>query len=269
MPFGTPGASDTAPFFCVHPVGGNVLAYAELARLLGSDQPFYGLQARGLDGTVPPAESVEEMAAEYVKAIRSVQPAGPYRLGGWSMGGVIAYELARQLRAAGEQVALLALIDSYVPAVSVAKEPEPDRLQLALMFARDLMGASLADLPLDLEALTGMEPDAMLERLFQVAAEAGALPPGTDTGHLRALFRVFESNLRASRRYEAPATEGRVVLFKAKDDAEGLPEDGGWSALVGGALEQHLLPGDHYSLLRHPGVRELAERLREVLKSAP
>ncbi|WP_164018210.1 non-ribosomal peptide synthetase, partial [Pyxidicoccus trucidator] len=268
VPFGTPGTGGTAPFFCVHPVGGNVLAYAELARLLGPDQPFYGLQARGLDGVTPPAESVEEMAAGYVKAIRSVQPSGPYRLGGWSMGGVIAYEMARQLRVSGEQVALVTLIDSYVPAVSVATEPEPDRLQLALLFARDLMGASLADLPLDLESLTGLEPDALLERLLQLAASAGALPPGMDTDHVRALFRVFEANLRASRRYQAMPTEGRVVLFKAKDDAEGLPGDGGWSALVGDALERHLLPGDHYSLLRAPGVSELAERLREALKTA-
>jgi thioesterase domain-containing protein len=89
-----------------------------------------------------------------------------------------------------------------------------------------------------------------------------------DAEHLGALFRVFAANLHASRRYEAPATEGRVVLFKAKDDAEGLPEDGGWSALVGGALERHLLPGDHYSLLRQPGVGALAEQLREALKNA-
>jgi thioesterase domain-containing protein len=84
---------------------------------------------------------------------------------------------------------------------------------------------------------------------------------------MRALFRVFEANLRASRRYEAPATRGRVVLFKAKDDAQGLPDDGGWSALVGETLERHLLPGDHYGLLRAPGVRDLAELLREALKT--
>ncbi|MFP2903699.1 non-ribosomal peptide synthetase [Pyxidicoccus sp. 3LFB2] len=325
VPFGTTRTGGSAPFFCVHPVGGNVLVYAELARLLGPDQPFYGLQARGLDGGAPPAESVEEMAAEYVKAIRSVQPSGPYRLGGWSMGGVIAYEMARQLRAEGELVALLALIDAYVPAVSVAREPEPDRLQLALLFARELLGSSLAglepdamgdqrflraDSPVAAESLVGMgpdprrerrlqraelpqgsellaglesearleqrgpesladlKPDAMLERLFQLATRVGALPPGTDTGHVRALFRVFESNLRAARRYEAPATESRVVLFKASDGPEGLPDDGGWSALVGNLLERHLLPGDHSSLLRAPGVRELAERLREALKHA-
>jgi amino acid adenylation domain-containing protein len=267
VPFGTASAGSGAPFFCVHPVGGNVLSYAELARLLGPDQPFYGLQARGLDGTSPPLGTVEEMASEYVKAVRSVQPSGPYHLGGWSMGGVIAYEMARQLRASGEQVALLALIDAYVPTPSEAAEPAPDRMHLAAMFARDLLGASLEDLDVDLTSLLGLEPEAMLERLPRVAADAGVLPPGTSPEHMLALFQVFEANLHALRRYEAPATEGRTVLFKAKDDAEDLPEDGGWSALVGDTLERHLLPGDHYSLLRQPAVRELAERLREALKS--
>ncbi|MFP2932202.1 thioesterase domain-containing protein, partial [Pyxidicoccus sp. 3LG] len=201
------------------------------------------------------------------KALRTVQPSGPYFLGGWSLGGVIAYEMARQLRASGETVALLALVDSYVPSV-MAQEPEPDRMQLALMFARDLMGVSLADLSLDLESLSGLEPDAVLERLLQQAASAGALPPGTSPEQVRALFQVFEANLRASRRYQAPVSSERVVLFKAEDSGEGLPEDGGWSTLVGSALERHLLPGDHYTLLRQPGVRELAERLREALKKA-
>ena len=81
------------PFFCVHAVGGNVLSYAELARRLGTDQPFYGLQSQGIDGRLPPLESLPEMAALYVQAVRTVQPHGPYRLGGWSMGGVIAYEM--------------------------------------------------------------------------------------------------------------------------------------------------------------------------------
>jgi thioesterase domain-containing protein/acyl carrier protein len=268
VPFGTPSIGGAAPFFCVHPIGGNVLCYAELARLLGTERPFYGLQARGVDGSGEPTGSVERMAAEYVQAIRQVQPSGPYLLGGWSLGGVIAYEMARQLRESGEPVAMVALMDSYVPAVTVGAQPEPDRAQAATMFALDLLGTSLAGLEVDVTSLAGLEPEAMLEWLMELAVGAGVLPPGTSAEHLRAMFRVFEANLRASRRYEAPASEGRVVLFKAKEHAEGTPEDGGWKALVGEALEQHLLPGDHYSLLRQPTVRELAERLREVLKSA-
>ena len=99
-------------FFCVHGAGGNVLIYRDLSQNLGSDQPFYGLQSPGLDGSRPPLTRIEDMAELYVKEIRAVQPYGPYFLGGYCMGGTIAYEMAQQLRAQGEQVALLALFDT-------------------------------------------------------------------------------------------------------------------------------------------------------------
>src|SRR5262249_1832473 len=86
------------PFFCVHPIGGNVLCYYELAQELGPDQPFYGLQSQGLDGLQPPEADIESMAAHYIQEIKTVQKEGPYHLGGWSMGGMIAFEMARQLK---------------------------------------------------------------------------------------------------------------------------------------------------------------------------
>jgi polyketide synthase PksN len=102
---------DRAPWFCIHAVAGDVLAYRELARSLNVSRPIYALQAPDADhpGTI------EGLAALYVAAIRTVQPRGPYHLGGWSMGGVIACEMAQQLCADGEHVATLSLIDSYTP----------------------------------------------------------------------------------------------------------------------------------------------------------
>ena len=111
------------PFFCVHGAGGNVLIYQKLAQHLGLDQPFYGFQSQGLDGTCDPLTRVEDMAALYVQNLRAMQARGPYFLGGYCSGGTIAYEMARQLSAAGEEVALLALFDTMnwckLPAVSV------------------------------------------------------------------------------------------------------------------------------------------------------
>jgi phthiocerol/phenolphthiocerol synthesis type-I polyketide synthase E len=111
------------PFFCVHGAGGNVLIYRELSENLGSDQPFYGLQSQGLDGSCPPLTRIEDMAALYVKAIRRQQPHGPYLLGGYCGGGLIAFEIAQQLGSDGEEVALLALLDtmnfSKIPPFSV------------------------------------------------------------------------------------------------------------------------------------------------------
>jgi amino acid adenylation domain-containing protein len=113
------------PFFCVHPAGGNVLCYAELARALGPDQPFYGLQLPDLE-VLGPSPTVEALAAHYVAALAAVVPSGPYSLGGWSLGGAIAYEMARQLRAAGHEIDLLALIDpSPLPLRAPASTPPP------------------------------------------------------------------------------------------------------------------------------------------------
>src|SRR6202035_6054305 len=110
------------PFFCVHGAGGNVLIYRELSQNLGPDQPFYGLQSQGLDGTYPPLTRIEDMAATYMKAIRRRQPHGPYLIGGYCGGGLIAFEVAQQLQSQGEQVALLALLDtmnfSQIPPLS-------------------------------------------------------------------------------------------------------------------------------------------------------
>jgi len=98
--------------FCVHGAGGNVLIYRELSQHLGCDQPFYGLQCQGLGGQQPLLTKIEEMASLYVQEIQSVQPHGPYFLGGYCMGGTVAYEIAQQLTARGEQVALLAFFDT-------------------------------------------------------------------------------------------------------------------------------------------------------------
>src|SRR5262249_30894375 len=103
------------PFFFIHAVSGNVLHYRFLSHYLGQDQPFYGLQAQGLDGTQAPQTRIEDMAALYIKEIRTLQPEGPYFLGGGSSGGVIAFEMAQQLHAQGQQVALLVLFDTYFP----------------------------------------------------------------------------------------------------------------------------------------------------------
>ena len=100
------------PFFCMHGAGGNVMIYRELSRRLGFDQPFYGLQAHGLDGSCSPLTTIEDMASLYVKHIRKACPRGPYFVGGYCMGGTIAYEVAQQLQAEREHVALLALFDT-------------------------------------------------------------------------------------------------------------------------------------------------------------
>jgi pimeloyl-ACP methyl ester carboxylesterase len=128
-----------APFFCVHPIGGSVFCYLDLARRLGGGRPFYALEARGLQAGEEPGGSVEEMAGRYLAAVRAVQPVGPYLLGGWSFGALVALEMARRLEEQGERVALLALFD---PTDLSADGPAPpdDELALLRVLALDLDG---------------------------------------------------------------------------------------------------------------------------------
>src|SRR5207245_3002862 len=105
-------AGSRPPFFCVHGAGGNVLIYRDLSQHLGSDQPFYGLQSQGLDGSCPPLSKIEDMAALYLKEIQRVRPHGSYFLVGYCGGGTIVFAVAQQIQAQGEQVDLLALVDA-------------------------------------------------------------------------------------------------------------------------------------------------------------
>ncbi len=267
------------PFFCVHPVGGHVLCYLDLARALGADQPFYGLQApRGRagepgghdPGTGPRMEpGIEQMAARYLDAIRTVQPRGPYALGGWSLGGTIAFEIARLLHAAGEEVALLALIDSHATHPSRAT-PLPDRVLLR-RFAEDLFITRPDAIHVFDDAIQDMsgamsldaaDVDVAFDALHARAAAAGLLPPDTDVKQLRALFETFRANLRAERRYHPEPSPARVLLIQAADSFDGATDAAfGWEPLARGGIERCMLPGNHDSLLRRPAVDAVASEL--------
>ncbi|WP_426730644.1 amino acid adenylation domain-containing protein [Myxococcus faecalis] len=248
------------PFFCVHPVGGTVLAYAELAHLLGADQPFFGLQAPGLDGETAPLDSVEALAERYLHAIRAVQPQGPYLLGGWSLGGTLAFEMAQQIQARGESVDLLVLIDTYARAhAGGAVDPswlEPARL--GALFFRDVLRSAGAWLPCSEDVLASLAPEEALGVLEDAARRASALP---ETG-LAALRAVFEANLRAAWRYVPRSYPGALVSIESAES----PRAHEWELLARGGAVVHTLPGDHYALLRAPGVHTLVTLLRDALE---
>ncbi len=250
------------PFFCVHPVGGNVFSYVELARHLGVEQPFYGLQSPDpLPGSGEGPASIEDMAACYLEAIREVHAGGPYLLGGWSMGGVVAFEMARQLRSAGQEVALVALLDAPQP----PDENCPEDLDPAVLitgFARDLTGQELA---VPFAELQRLDPDSQLHLVLKLAQFSGALPPNTDLSQLSKLFAFFRHNARALRWYRPGPYPGRVDWFRTAATVAANPAEG-WRRLATGGMEIHLLPGDHYSLLKAPYVESLAELLRKWLQ---
>jgi amino acid adenylation domain-containing protein len=262
-----PGGS-RAPFFCVHPVGGNVLCYVELARCLGPDQPFYGLQAQGLGGQLSPLESIEEMAALYVETIRAVEPHGPYRLGGWSLGAVIAFEMARLLHGMGEAVELVALIEPS-PTSHAQGAVNEDPAAITALFAMDM--ARLLEIPLPAPpSLPAHDPDALLALLYQECNKAGFLVPEAGEPHLRALLRVFSSNLRALWRHTLSPLSGALHLLRGTSSLAAPSTDParGWGSFAALGVKVLDVPGDHYSVLQAPNVEALARELALLLEPA-
>ncbi|HYO62019.1 MAG TPA: amino acid adenylation domain-containing protein [Pyrinomonadaceae bacterium] len=255
------GDSDE-PFFFVHPAGGNVFCYTELARHVGRERTFYGVEARGIESDEPRPASVEELAEDYARALVEAQPAGTFHVGGWSFGGLVAFELARLLRERGRDVAPPVLLDTRFPSPP-AFPPDDEEAELTAGFALDL------GLPLDALAgawreSRGLAPDEQLRLLWEHARGARLLPPDIELPRLRRLLEVFKGNVRASWRYRPRDYGARVKLFRARERAPGDSADDAarWETVTSGGLELYDAPGGHYTMLREPHVRALAERLK-------
>ncbi|MBE7383125.1 MAG: amino acid adenylation domain-containing protein [Leptolyngbya sp. SIO1E4] len=259
VPIQTSG--ELPPLFCVHPIGGNVLCYAELARHLGNNQPLYGLQSSGLSSEQAPLAKIEDMAAIYIEALQKVQPQGPYYLGGWSMGGVIAMAMAQQLQEAGQAVALVALIDSYAPSALSDLDPK-DEGALAHSLAADLSGLFGTELPLAQLNLAQLQPKEQLQRVFSAAKRLHLLPPEVGMGQLERLFQVFKANRIALGNYQPQPYSGRVALFCASFSED---QDRGWSSITTGQFETYTIDSDHYAIMRSPHVQILAQELTACL----
>ncbi len=254
------------PFFCIHSVGGGVLYYRDLAQHLGSDQPLYGLQQQGLDGVQAFHSRIEDMAALYIRAIRTLQPEGPYFLGGHSFGGLVAYEVARQLCAQGRTVALLALIDTYFPDSLNAANSLRGRLIFHLESLRELGPRGYV-----LERAVGLtqrvKPQlSRLARRFHLGT-GQRLPlsthPATD---------LLAHNRRLAREYVPQAYPGRATVFLTRSwDLSRGPlksRDPRVPRLAMGGVEIYEVSGHHGSIVQEPHVRILGEKLRACLDRA-
>ena len=250
-----PGDS-TQPLFLVHPVGGNVFCYTHLVHHLGSSRTIYAFQAQGLDGESVPHEHIETMATQYLEAMLKAKPEGPYFLGGWSMGGAVAFEMAQQLRKRDERVAVLALLDSFAP----ASERSTDDLTVLKNFALDL-GVAVDRLNLA-GNVRALKQDELLARLLEHAIAAEIVDSSFGIKQFQNLFEVFKSNNRAFQTYSPRTYPDRVQLFIAGDKPASVAEYQvkGWSELAA-EVETHVIPGDHYTILRNPNVEKLAEEL--------
>ncbi|HYO14895.1 MAG TPA: amino acid adenylation domain-containing protein, partial [Thermoanaerobaculia bacterium] len=252
------------PLFLVHPVGGSALCYHRLAALLGGDRPVYGLQAQGLRPGEEPHETIEDMAAFYVEQIRRVAPEGPYHLGGWSLGGVVAFEVARQLVQDGAPVDLLALLDA-VPPTEIRRD-HYDEISVLRGLAWELGNLAGSDLRVDADELQGLTGEDGVRHLLRRATEAGALPPGFGVDQAVRLWRMVSANVQAFRTYEPGAYPGRAVLFVAHQSSRaGLSPDLGWGRLATGGVERVALEARHSTVLHGASLDTIVDRLRRDL----
>ncbi|MFE0191075.1 amino acid adenylation domain-containing protein [Streptomyces sp. NPDC058989] len=270
---------DRPPLFMVHPMGGNVLCYVRFARHLPADQPLYALQAAGADPGTTPLCSVQELAASYVTALREVQPHGPYSIGGWSFGGFVAFEIARQLRAAGEEINRLVLLDTT--ALSPGPRTQHDDDALLGWFFWELLwlerggGSPVEAIPAELSTV-----EEKFDFIAQLAGEAGVLPAGSSGAVIRRLFHVYQANWQAALDYRPRDEQLEPTLIRAMEPLPDVLAEmhgaartrhqdarNGWSTMTGGPINVVSVPGDHLTIMEEPYVEHVAKTVADLIRT--
>ncbi|WP_243717246.1 non-ribosomal peptide synthetase [Actinomadura sp. KC345] len=240
------------PVFFVHPAGGLSWSYLQFQRHLAPDQPIYGLQATGFTRPEPPG-SVEESAQVYLERIRAVQPTGPYNIAGWSLGGLIAYEIAVRLQAAGERVGLLALIDAY-HTQDLASE------------RREILPELLESIGID-ASMVAADGNPDMEQIMAVLAERDDALATLGEDDLVNVYRNYENGLHQAEVYRPGRFRGDIVFFTA---LKGRDEDSptarsNWGPLVEGEIEDYPVDVEHHLLMESGPVAEMGAVLAAKL----
>jgi thioesterase domain-containing protein/acyl carrier protein len=262
-----------APLFLLPGAGGSAVYFFELARHLKSARPIWGIQASGLDSGEFMAGRIEEMASQYIDAIqREVRPEGSYRLAGHSLGGLVAFEMARQLLRQGAEIAFLGVIDNPAPSQPAAEYEGWDRERWLRHIAIRLEKLYRVELGVSQGGLT---EDDLIGRML----EAGLLPPETHLAYFRHFIDVYRSNAMAAARYRPSCDPLPVALtlFRAQERDEQLNNSGesdadenlGWSAFISPPIDLVRVPGTHITMMTEPHVRVLGQALQERLDALP
>jgi thioesterase domain-containing protein/acyl carrier protein len=251
---------EEVPFFFVHPVAGNVLPYGDLVKYLDRERSYFGFQAAGLVEGQTSTSRLEEMASQYVSALLSARPEGPYLLGGWSLGGVVAFEMAQQLKAQQREVEVLALIDAKIP---IGSEPTEDMATLLLEFAEHL-NVALEAIDISVDLFASLSAEQQLVHAFAKARELQVVPEGLSLQQFHRIFAVFRHNRRALQQYLPEPYSGHVSLFEAEPSRFHEPV-WDWEELVMGGISRYEIGGNHFTIMREPYVEELARQLRNEI----
>ncbi|HET8888131.1 MAG TPA: amino acid adenylation domain-containing protein, partial [Candidatus Angelobacter sp.] len=257
VPIQTSG--DAPPIFALPGAGGNVLSLQPLSRMLGDKQPFYALQAGGLDGAAPPFGSVEQTAKANIAALKTVQPRGPYTLIGHSYGGVVAFEMARMLLEQAEQISSLILLDSIAPSL-IQEETGHDEATELFEACAALANQYGVHLSADLKRLQLSSAEEDIQYVIGLLNACGVEINGDQ---FAMFYKVYQANLRCYRTYRPSPLprEIDVSLVRAtQGHAEGqeLPHDYGWNELVPGPVRIYDIEANHFSMLEEPHIEKLA-----------
>jgi thioesterase domain-containing protein/acyl carrier protein len=244
------------PLICVHPLGGNAFWYLPLARRLNEGQSVYGLHSRGLDLAEEAQREVSVMAASYIEDLRSRIPRGPYALLGWSFGGLVAFEIARQLVALGSTVPLLAICDAG-PNDALATPASLDAAFALLVHAVGLDRAA--------GELMALDPGERLGQLFRLSLERQRLPPGYGLAHLERMLQLNHLHLLAARSYQFGDYPHDLVLFRAvgrdADQTASASPDLGWGGIVEGKVSIYPTAGSHFDSLNRRNLHTISTPL--------
>ncbi|MBX3201425.1 MAG: hypothetical protein KF850_39395 [Labilithrix sp.] len=275
---------DKRPFFCVHPASGTVGVFVDVARLIDPERPFVAFQPPGVDGEREPFFDLRTLASGYVRQMRKLQPAGPYTLGGWSAGGLIAFQMAHELRAAGEEVALLVLCDTVnnelYPTLPYTRQEITAFVhqQMAMMVAHlaDQRGTRL-DVAAMCERIQSLKKGSLRARadlIFDLLREAGVFRT-TDSQLFKVFRKVYRANLVAVTRYDVPKEplDATITLLRCRNEeavlklAEESPSYG-WASKTTRPVDVIDMPSHHFALFQGDVAPITARTLRSLLDAA-
>lgn len=265
------------PLFCVHPGSGNVFPYQELARVLGEDQPIYAFQDITVyaDTSDMVEESIETMAERYLRELLAVQPVGPYQLGGYSFGGIVAFDMALKLRRMGQDVALLAIFDGGTPrAIQASMGDGTDDVLLLTIVALELL-RSVTPWTIDslYASLQTLEPEQRFNFVVDQVRKTGLTLSDTQASTLllSRQLQVFRSRVNSIRSYQVAQYDGQITLLRASEVegnvSEDLARDLGWGEFSTLPVEVHSIPGHHDTMFLPPNIEAVAACLRRYLQA--
>jgi thioesterase domain-containing protein/acyl carrier protein len=248
------------PLFLISGLGGNVVKFHGLVFHLGNQQPVYGLLPRGIDGRAAFHTRIEEMAADYVKAIREMQPEGDYRLAGYCFGGVVAFEIARQIEQEGARVAFLGLFDSPEWNYTLAVQDSMGLIDRMSAFMKDIQDIVVEENRWK-HIQRIMAPKLL--HLNYLAHKMAGRPLPQESGSMEVINALALTN------YRPRSLSGKLTLFRAENSGvqDGKDETLGWGKYALGGVEVHGLPATHFDMFHEPTVKILAEQLEACLNS--